>query len=108
MGYFCTLTGYIDNDSVKLDDEKFKELKENRLWITFDEYGFKYAGNWCDGLVLFLNELSRIIRKGKIIIDYGGDESMDIKQFKIAKNCVKARILKKIIYDKWHEFEEDY
>jgi hypothetical protein len=102
MGYFCTLTGYIDNDSVKLDAEKFKELKENHLWITFDEYGFKYAGNWCDRLVLFIKELSKIIRKGNILIDYNGDESMDIKQFKITKYRVKQRELKKIIYDKWH------
>ena len=75
-----------DKNEVVLDEEKFRKIKEKYFWIEFDEYGFEFAGNWSDDINNFFVELSGIIKKGEVIIDYDGDEPRDIKQFKISKN----------------------
>ncbi len=106
MGYYIELRGQIDKDEVVLDNEKFRKIKEKYFWIEFDEYGFEFAGNWSYDIIDFFEELSKIIKKGKVIIDYDDDEPRDIKQYKISKNSLIQREAKRIIFSKWHVYND--
>ena len=107
MGYYVELSGQIDKDTIVLDNEKFRKIKENYFWIEFYEYGFEFAGNWSNDIIKLFNDLSKIIKKGKVIVDYDGDVPRDIKQFKISKNILMQREAKRIIFSKWHIYNDD-
>ena len=105
MGYYVEINGQIDRNTVEMTNEVYDAIKTQYDWITFDEHGFEYANSWSDGIIDFFKELSKIIRKSAIIVDYYGDESGDIKQFKISKNRIRQRKAQRIIYGKWRRLK---
>ena len=108
MGYYVTLRGSLCRETVALLQTEYEQIKEKYYRIEFDEYGFEYAGSWGYTIIAFFKELSRIIKKGSIVIDYDGDEPRDIKQFRISKNNLQQRHAKRIIFDNWLVFKDDF
>lgn len=101
MGYYVTLKGQIDKDTVVLNDEKLNELKQKYSWIEFDEGSFEYYGNWSDGIINFLKELPSVIKSGGIIVDCDGELPRDIGQYKISPQGIQQRNLKRLVFEKW-------